>query len=334
MATCKDVAKRAGVSTATVTRAFESGSSIREETRTRILEVAREMNYVPDLNARSLKRQRSGLIGITVKDVTNPFYMNVVTRIEEKLRQKGYRAMISFADQNQHTHSELSCLEAMNASRVDGVIFSPESNEGGDLVKAMQARGTRFVQLYQHPFTGIDSICNDNEHGAFVGGQYLYDQGHRRVLLIVNGFDKPRIEGMRRAAQFAGIPLDDQQIIQLKSDPAEATAQIRAVLDMVSPSAIFAHTNYAATLTFRLLWDMGVRIPEDIALLIYDDLPWCKMLDISVITHPFESFAQLAVDLVLNGINAAEEPKAPQRMILNPFLLKRNSVRWHIEDIE
>ncbi len=326
MATCKDVAKRAGVSTATVTRAFESGSSIREQTRVRILEVAREMNYVPDLNARSLKRQCSGLIGITVKDVANPFYMNVVTRIEDKLRQKGYRAMISFADQK--GHSELICLEAMNASRVDGVIFSPESQEGEPLIKSMLARGTRFVQLYQHPFTGIDSICNDNDHGSFVGAQHLYDQGHRRILYAFNGWDKPRIEGVKRAAKMAGIPLDDRQIIPLKNNPSEATAQIRAMLAAISPSAIFAHTNYAATLTFRLLWDMSIRIPEDMALLIYDDLPWCKMLDISVITHPFESFAQLAVDLVLNSVKASDDPLVPRRIVLNPFLLKRNSIRW------
>ena len=323
MATGKDVARAAGVSTATVTRAFESNSTIREETRRRILQIAKEMHYVPNLNARGLKQQRSRTVGITVKDVGNPFYMNVVTRIEQKLLMRNYRALISFTDR--HTRDETSCLETMRASRVDGVVLSPDDARCGHLVEAMRTQGTHFLQLYKRVFPGMDSICNDNAYGAYVGTQHLLDMGHTRILCVNNGDD--RTAGYYRALAERGITDCPDPVILDKLSHAEMTAQIRAALDAAHPTAIFSFTNYPTVPVFRLLWDMGIRIPEEISLLVYDDLPWCEMLGISVITHPFDTIAQSTVDHLLSRLEAPEQEHEVQDTIVRPYLLKRHSVR-------
>ncbi len=325
MATGKDIARRAGVSTATVTRAFENGSTIKEETRQRILTIAQELKYVPNLNARGLKQQRSRIIGLTVKDAKNPFYMNVVTKIEQKLHQQDYRTMISFADEI--THDETRSLETMYASRVDGVIFSPENDFCTQIVHAMQAQGVRFLQLYKQIFPDIDSVCNDNVLGTYIGTQYLLDHGHTRILCVMLGHDTDRIDGFYKAMNERGIPCDPNQVQELPVNATEATGQFRAAMNAVKPTAIFSMANFSSNVVFRLLWDMGLRIPEDISLLIYDDLPWCEMIDISVITHPFERIAQTAVDRLLGRLESPDSGNSPERDIEFPYLLRRHSVR-------
>lgn len=280
---------------------------------------------MPNLNARGLKQQRSRLIGMTVKDVKNPFYMNVVTRVEQRLLARDYRAFISFTDQQ--THDETRCLETMRASRVDGVVFSPENARCEHLVKAMCAQGVRFLQLYKKVFPDIDSLCNDNEMGTFLGTQHLLDMGHQRIVFIRHTESDGRAAGFRRAYADRGLTVSPGQIIGECADDAEMTGRVRAAFDSVKPTALFAATSRPSMIVFRLLWDMGIRIPEEMSLLVYDDQPWCEMLGISVITHPFDAIAETIVDHLLSRLEAARQPVSADDTVVNPYLLRRNSVQ-------
>ncbi|WP_102412751.1 substrate-binding domain-containing protein [Beduinella massiliensis] len=323
MATCKDVAQRAGVSTATVTRAFESGSTIKESTRQRILQIAHEMQYTPNLTARSLKQQRTHTIGITLKDADNPFYMQVAKRLEHRLLERNYRALLSFADPV--TLDETKCLEVMFGSRVDGVIFSPETTACASVVDAMQAQNIRFLQIFKHSFANLDALCIENELGVFMAAQYLLDLGHRRMLFISDGHDA-RIAGFWRALETRQVPPFCAQEVPLEKDAAEATAHLRAEMDRIHPTAMICIANRASTVAFRLLWDMGLRIPEDMSLIINDDLQWCQMLDITTVAHPYDEIAQCAVDKLLDRLENPSQPQEPKTTWIKPLLIRRKSV--------
>ncbi len=329
MATSKDVAQRAGVSTATVTRAFDSRSTIRESTRERILQVAREMQYTPNLAARSLKQQRTHTIGITLKDADNPFYMQVAKRLEQRLLAQNYRALLSFADSN--TLDESKCLEVMFGSRVDGVIFSPETTTCASLVTAMQAQNIRFLQIFKHAFSDLDALCIENEQGMFMATQYLLDLGHRRILFISDGYDD-RVEGFWRAIDERRLSRKSCSELAIGRDDAEGTARLRAEMDRARPTAMICVANRASTVAFRLLWDMGLHIPEDMSLIINDDLQWCQMLGITAIAHPYDEIAQCAVGLLLKRLQDPLDMQAAQTTWIKPLLIRRKSVRRIIAD--
>lgn len=322
MITCKDIARIAGVSTATITRAFNPSSPIKEDTRRRILQIAKEHNYTPNLAARGLKQRSSKTIGIILSDASNPYYVNVVRFIERRLEQLGYRTLISFADCDYDSISR--SLEVMHASRVDGIIFRPEKHMARELIGAMQEQGTSFLQLYRNEFPEIDCILNNNQYGAYIGTQHLIECGHRRILFACQENDA-RFQGFWQAIDAYSAIHETCQVLTFGANDEQNLAALRQAFDRIKPTAIYAATHPVARIVFRHLWYSGYRIPQDVSLLVNDSLDWCEMLNISVIEHPYEEFANAATDLLIRRIQHAS-PKESHVCVIAPKLLLRNSI--------
>lgn len=322
MITCKDIARMAGVSTATVTRAFSPSSSIKEDTRQRVLQIAKEHNYTPDLAARGLKQRSTKIIGIILSDASNPYYVKVTQYIERRLEYHGFRSLISFAERDSDSISR--ALDVMRASRVDGVIFPPEKELSQEPIKAMREQGTHFVQLYRKRFSEIDCVLNHNVYGAYIGTQHLIDCGHRRILFVHKEYDS-RVQGFWQAVEESPDIKEHCFSLAFSENDEQNRSRLRQVFDTMKPTAIFAATHPVGRIAFHFLWFMGYRIPEDISFLVNDSLDWCEMLNISVIEHPYEELANAATDLLIQRIHHSA-PEQAQEQVIMPYLIRRNSV--------
>ena len=322
MITCKDIARIAGVSTATVTRAFTPHSVIKEDTRQKILKIAEANHYTPNLAARSLKQRSSKTVGIILSDVSNPYYVNVVQCIERRLEYHGYRSLVSFADRN--AVSITRALEVMSASRVDGVIIPPEKDLPDTLIKNMQKQGTRFVQLYRNIFPGIDRVLNNNIYGAYIGTNYFISCGHRRIL-FVHRADDVRVAGFWQSVNENLGETNQCHALAFSDNDEMNRAKLAEAFESIKPTAVFAIAHPVGRIVFHYLWYMGYRIPEDISLLINDNLDWCEMLNISVIEHPYAEIANTATDLLIERIQK-NDSAPPQERIITPYIVHRNSI--------
>ena len=320
MITCKDIAQIAGVSTATVTRAFNTSSSIKEDTRQRILQIAKEHNYTPNLAARGLRQRMNKIVGIIVPDASNPYYVKVAQYIERRLDYHGFRSLISFAER-----SISRSLDVMQVSRVDGVIFKPDEGTPPEMIHAMQRQGTQFVQIYRHSFPNIDCVLNDNLQGAYIGTKHLMDCGHRRILFAHRETDM-RVDGFWQAVEEKPEIKASCDAVVFDSNDIKNRADLKEAFERIKPSAIFAATHVVALSVFHHLWNMGYRIPEDVSLLVNDNLDWCETMNISVIKHPCEVLANAATDMLISRIQQTA-PEQVQKQIIAPYLICRDSVR-------
>ena len=322
MITCKDIARIAGVSTATVTRAFTPSSVIKEDTRQKILQIAKENNYTPNLAARGLKQRSTKTVGIVLSAVSNPYYVKVAQCIERRLEHHGYRTLVSFAERD--VVSVTRALEVMRASRVDGVILPPEKNLSQQLIESMQEQGMHFVQLYRNMFPEIDCVLNDNFHGAYIGTRHFIDCGHKRIL-FVSGDDDLRVAGFWKAVEEHFGPVNECRALAFGENEEVNRSRLRETFESMKPTAVFAVAHQNGRIVLHYLWYMGYRIPEDISLLINDNLDWCEMLNISVIEHPCEEIANAATDLLIERIQQNASGEAREQVIM-PYMVHRNSI--------
>lgn len=165
MPTSRDVAKMAKVSQSTVSRAFRQDVYIDPETREKILKVARELGYYPNYTARSLKKQRSDIIGLMMTDPNNAFFASLTKSIEEELSQRGYRLLLTY--NNEDPKKERACLESLLSSRVDGLLAIPVSQSNGDLFQTLKNQGAGIVQMIRKVYDDMNTVAVDDELGAY-----------------------------------------------------------------------------------------------------------------------------------------------------------------------
>ena len=322
MVTCKDIARIANVSTATVTRAFNPNSSIKEDTRQKIHQIAKDYSYTPNLAARSLKQQSTKIVGFVLCDASNPYYVKVAQYIERRLEHHGFRSLLTFSSRDSVSISR--SLEVMMASRVNGVIFPPEDDATRGLVEAMQKQGTCFMQLYRNPFPHIDHVLNNNIYGAYIGTRHLLECGHRRILYVSTDTDK-RDVGFWQAVNEQGVDPSEVCALSFGKNDEVNRARLQQTVDRMNPTAIFSVADTPSRIVFHFLWYRGYRIPEDISLLVNDSLDWCEMLNISVIAHPYEELANAATDMLIDRIQRTASSDT-QEKIVTPYLISRQSV--------
>lgn len=319
MTTIKEVAQAAGVSIASVSRAFKEDAVINPQTRAHILKIADKLNYRPNLVARGLKRSRSQAIGIIIPSIDNYFYVDLLKQLDIALKRQQYRLMVSFI---QHGGSdEKEALAAMAASQVEAIIFSPRNRDNAGLVQQLKAN-TSLLQLFTAPYPELDSLVMDDGSAVADAARYLMERGHQRILYV--GGDG-RFEGFVQAKQAAGCPAGPEWLCLGWPEAEEVARRIRSL----QPTAILAVARQAEA-AWHALKLLGLRIPEDISLIAYDDVNWVRMLDITAVAHQFGQIADMAVNQIMYRLRAREEAdgaSAPARMSLLPCLQERASVK-------
>jgi LacI family transcriptional regulator len=323
--TLADVAREAGTSPSTASRALSGRGYVAPDVRKRLLSVADRLGYVPNLSARTLKQRTSRVVGVVVSDLGNQFYAALAAGIEQELREAGYQ-MLLLGD-NSDVGEELNGVRTFMSMRAPGVIMTPASNNATDL---LVARGTPVVEVDRRLATSsCDAVVIDNERGARAAVAHLLEHGHTRIGLLMARTtwttDAGRLQGYRVALQDAGVRIDRRLIVKIATHAADAAGRIAALVDEQQPTAIFAANNQLAELAWHLVRERRLAIPRDISLVAFDDVPWMSMVQpaITAVAQPTFEMGRRAALLLLRRL---EDPTCGRTVeVLEPRLVVRGS---------
>lgn len=324
----RDVARHADVSAATTSRALSGKVFVSDELRRRVVKAAEELNYSPNGVARSMSLGRTLALGLVVPDVRNPFFTSVARGVEDAGQRAGYTVVLCNSDQR--VEKESAYLSVLREQRVSGIILAPSGHEATDIRRLVGAGMTVVLIDRAMPELGVSSVLVDNFAGAQRATQYLLDLGHRRIGVIAGAPDvstaRERVEGYTAALAEAGVSFDPTLV--LYGDSKEETGH-SGTLQLWSrsdrPTAIISLSNVMTTGSLLALRQRGARIPEDVSVISFDDLPYFELLapPLTAIAQPTYEVGQCAGELLLDRIesggNLASEPqevRLPARLIV------------------
>jgi len=310
----KDVAEAVGVSVNTVSRALNDKPDINDETKRKILEVAEKLNYHPNRLAQGLRRQKSGVIGVIVADIGNPYFSTLVKGLEEAATEKDYSIILQDTDENYE--NEVEAIDTMIEERVDGIVLSPVQTEKGT-IRRLQEHNIPFV-LVARRFRDIetDYVISDEVNGAFQATKYLIEKGHDKIAFINgpvhNSSAIDRLKGFREAYSQKGIEPDEQLI----THGAVSTDDGRHYFDILVRkdrdfSAIFNFSDYVALGVLNAARARNINVPEDLEVVGYDDIEFtrCLSIPLSSVKVPKREMGRKALDILVNKITSNGDHK-------------------------
>jgi LacI family transcriptional regulator len=281
MINISDIAKQAGVSTSMVSRVINGKSYVNAEKKEQILKLIKETGYVPSKSARNMVMQRTFTVGVVIPDGFNNFQRQLFSVIERQLDSFGYQTTFFFVKMD--SLSEKKCLDRLKTEKVDGVIMLHEikSSEFYDYIKDAHIPIISTLDNYNH----IPTIKLDDKQAAFDAVNHLIQLGHQKIHMISGcsySYGAHRLVGYHRALDGIGIKRDEKRIVDVQQYSAEAGmyAMRELLLRSRDFSAVFVSSDELALGAIRVLLDEGIRIPEDISVIGFDDI------DISNYVYP------------------------------------------------
>ncbi len=278
--TMRDVAQLAGVSQTTVSRVLsqaESPIAISEETYKRVQDAVEQLGYYPNIAARSLRGQPAEMIAIMIADISNPFYHSIVRNVQEVSRQHNFDVLIANTD---HVYdNEIHFCEAMMRRPVDGIIMVPYHLSDENIDQLIQRTGVDVVVLGEHiHHPTVDVFHADDEIATFDTAEWLIQKkAHRRIGFIAVQNTPPgdrRIRGYLRALQVNGVEVNQGLIVQGDWSVESGYEATQRLLDLNNrPSVIFACNDHMAIGALNCILDCGLRIPQDVAIVGFDNIP-------------------------------------------------------------
>ena len=326
MATIKDVAREASVSIATVSRVFNDAAVVREETARRIRAAAVKLRYAPHGGARSLITNRTNTIGVLLPDLYGEFFSELIHGIDLTARRSRYHILVS---RSWEGRTEIE--EAMRAmrGRVDGlVLMSPHVD--ADALLNLPASLPVVLLCSESKGHAVDSVTIQNSRGAREMVEHLVATGHRRIAIIkgsAGNFDAAeRLRGYRAGLRVAGIDPDPK--LECEGDFTECGGYAAAI-ELISrdprPTAIFAANDSMAIGALSALRESGVRVPEDIAVAGFDDIPLARYMDppLSSVRVPISDLGARAVETLLHAIihkdgHARRRDRVSTELVIRP----------------
>ena len=333
MATIYDVARKAGVSPMTVSRVINGRRGVRPETREKVLRAIEETGYIPNSLARSFVLQQTKTVGLVIPDITNPFFTTLARGVEDTAAKSQFGVI--FCNTDESHEKEVMYLEFLARKRVDGVILAPASRKRHSL-KLLLSRNVPVV-LVDREIEGLenldlDIVKGDSVYGAYILTQHLIRLGHRRIGIIVGSREistaEDRVEGYRKALEEAGIPLDES-LIRFSSYSEEggytATKELLALEHR--PTAIFGGNNFIAIGAILAIRELGLRVPEDVALVCFEDIDFLSKVYpfLTVVTQPAYSMGVIATELLIRRIENRDKIRERREVVLKPELIIRES---------
>jgi LacI family transcriptional regulator len=336
MTTQRDIAKKIGVSSATVSRVLSNTDAlvpISEKTREKILAVAKELGYRPNLFAKSLRTKKTNMIGVVIWELTDPFFSEILHGIDQVLDTAGYMTLLSNAEGR--TSREKFCMEKMSNFRVDGMLIVGGAETLSEEELAELDLKTRSVVLVGTRSKRMDlsSVTVDNYKGGYIGAEYLIKHNRGRVFYI-SGIEKTldmedRLQGVKAAIGENGVG-DRFDILEVHRGEHEGYLAARRVLQQVdTPIAIFAENDTTGLGIVRAVKDAQRRIPEDVAVVGFDDLSICDYMEprLSTVHQPRAKMGRIGAEMLVENLNNLEEKPASAcpKKILSPKLIIRES---------
>jgi LacI family transcriptional regulator len=331
MATLRDVAKRAGLSAATVSRALTGQPYVDEQTRSRAVRAARELGYRPNALARALRVQTTRTVGLIIPDIRNDFYAESATVLQGALEAHGYRLILCIS--NSDPAHDRSYLRTLAEHRVDGIVHVPSSPTD---LRELEAGGRRIpiVELLRHsPDARFDAIVSDDREGAAALTRHLLELGHRRIAMLTGppelSTTRYRVEGYRGALREAGLDAADEIVLYGTYSRASGQFQTREVLAASPrPTAIFSSGSPLTSGVLRALADARVGVPDQISLVAYEDPEWYAISNPALTCYalPLREMGRVAAEHIVARVAEGDEaPPAPTMLRFSGRLVVRAS---------
>jgi DNA-binding LacI/PurR family transcriptional regulator len=331
MSNMKQVAKMAGVSLGTVSHVLNGSARVREPLRKRVLDVVNSLDYQPSQLARGLRRDKTNMIGMVIPDVTNPFFPAVVRGAEDVAFSKGYRLVLCNTD-NDHS-KELVHLNELRTYLPAGLLIIPSSfSDLTAQAESYRKSGTAVVCVDRRPkWWDGDSATVANEEGAFQASRYLIQLGHRHLAVITGPLHltnaQERVDGFKRALAEAHISLGQTYFQETTFDRPGGHSKALLLLRMLPrPTAIFAGNDMIALGVLRAIREVGLRCPEEISVMGFDDLDFDEFTSpsLSSVLQPGYQLGATAAHMLLERMQGNQGP--PVHNVLQTKLKIRESV--------
>lgn len=329
--TIKDIARIAGVSTSTVSRALSGSKELSEATRERIVKICNEQGYRVNALARSLIRSRTNVIGLIVPEVTNPFYAEVSLGIETHARQLGYNVMLCNSQQDTKTTEEL--FGFLTSHQVDGIILANSNSDAPRWIQQFAPHLPTVLLGTPASLSGdeVNSVCVDNLAGGRLAAEYLLSLGHRSIAYLGHRSGslthQLRLRGFMEVLGKEGLT---PTVIENTADSSSIGAGYelsRKLFNEGCPhTAIFAATDSLALGAMQAADEFGISIPDDLSLLGFDNIIYSSLpkITLSTIDQRKSLLAEAAVDILTQIIESDERDEFTHRMI-RPALIRRSS---------
>jgi LacI family transcriptional regulator len=329
-----DVARRAGVSGATVSYVLngvrDGRVQISEETRQRVLDAIEELGYEPDARAQALRSGSTRTIALIIPDLRNPHFCEYATGIEEAARSAGYHLLLSSTTMNDEYAVEI--FKDLSRRRFDGLIiatsFILESQEAQDTLEQVRKRGLPIVEMDEN--YGVDSVFADYHQATKEVMSYLLSLGHRRIGMIygvgAHELGEDRLQPYQEGLKAAGIPIDPNLIARCGPAIEDGYQAALKLLQLPSrPTAIISINDLLAISALRAAADLGLRVPADLSLVGFDDIPMANYLAprLTTVTKDARAAGTRAFEVLLARIKNHDLPR--QLVRLQTRLILRES---------
>jgi LacI family transcriptional regulator len=328
MATISDVARKAGVSVSTVSHVVNHTRHVNEDTMALVQSAIDSLGFVPNAIARSLARSSTDAVGIAISISTNYYFNDIVSSIERACSAIGQ--LVFLCDTQNDPETELKVVREFVQRRVDGVILAPSADPENRAIEFLLTSKMPFVLVDRLTSAKADGVCLQNVEAMEMLVDHLVGHGHRRIGLITGepGFKSTneRGEGYRRALKKHGISIDPALLREGNATSEEARVSARSLFALKDrPTAIASGNNLATIGVMKAAHDSALSIPDDLALIGFDDFEWADCFEprLSVIAQPSEAIGMRAAEMLSARIKSPGMTPTHER--LAPKLILRRS---------
>lgn len=323
--TIKDVARLAGVSVATVSRVMNASAPVNDTTRQRVLDVARDLRFAPNGSARALSRRRTGALGVILPDLYGEFFSELLRGMDQAAQRGDHSLLVSSSHHD--ARGVAFAVQAMRG-RVDGLlIMAPEVDPDG-LADVMPAGMPTVLLNEANPRDDVHTLAVDNYGGAFAMTEHLLALGHRRVGFVsgapANVDAREREKGFRAALRSAGVQFDESLTVRGNFSEQSGRRGAMALLALAErPSAIFAANDAMAVGALSALRHSGIKVPTDVAVVGFDDIPISAFIDppLTTVSVGVAQLGMRAAELLLHLVRERPPPTAAPRREVRPATL-------------
>jgi LacI family transcriptional regulator len=327
MATIRDIAKKVGFSESIVSRALNNSPQIKESTRELIVKTAQEMSYYPNVAARSLVTRRTQTVGVFMASISGMYYSAIIKGLEFAANKAGYTLIFA----NSYNNKEYSRFLA--EERVDGlIIFNSTVKDRGLLLKLV-SQEVPFVLVESYlSEPRANCVWVENIHGGYLATKHLIESGYTRIAFIAGEFEfqisLDRLEGYKKALQEANIDFQPE-FVTTGNYTSEAGYKAMKNLLEYTPrcTAVFAASDDMAFGALKAINEAGLKVPEDIAVVGYDDIEFCEYTNptLTTIRQPRYVMGEKAMSILVSILKNKQKPSIGKKICLMPELIVRNS---------
>lgn len=326
--TLKDIAKKSGYSVITVSRALNNKGYVSEKAKKKILEVAKELNYVKNVTASSLKYNKTKTIGVVIVDTQNPFYSDILKGIESAARKKDYQILFMNTDRKYET--EQKAIRTFLERRVDGLIITSTQSKIDDLLYLQDINFPTVLVEFHDEKLKLDEVYIDDFKGGYIATNHLIEIGKKNILFFAGSSFKyasrMRCEGYKKAMKENNLKINT---LFSKEGFDEAYLNFKKFWNNkdIDIDGIFCYNDIFAFAVLKFFEEINVKVPEKVAVIGYDDIVFSSIIGLSTIKVDKFSIGEKAFEILYKRINSKGKKTKKKESIFDVELVIRRSTK-------